>query len=65
MDDAIISAPGVAHAYDLVQLLAIATTTAGTAERRAVRDALERIEQHSVALCATTRHHLHQMIMML
>lgn len=42
-----IEAPvGLAHAYDLVHILARAIETAGTTNRRAVRDALESIETH-------------------
>jgi branched-chain amino acid transport system substrate-binding protein len=37
---------GVAHAYDLTHLLARAIVKAGTADRAAVRDALERLEPH-------------------
>lgn len=40
------SPAGTAHAYDLVHLLARAITEAGTAERAAVRDALERLGRH-------------------
>lgn len=40
------SAIGVAHAYDLVQLLALAIRTAGTSERVAVRKALEQLPPH-------------------
>lgn len=39
----ILSPVGVAHAYDLTHLLARAITKAGTTERKAVRDALERL----------------------
>jgi branched-chain amino acid transport system substrate-binding protein len=42
-----IAAPaGVAHAYDLVHLLAKAIEQAGSADRAKVRDSLERIERH-------------------
>lgn len=40
------SPPGVAHAYDLVHLLARAIEKAGTIDRAAVRDALERLGRH-------------------
>lgn len=40
------SAIGVAHAYDLVHLLAQAITHAGSSERTSVRDALERLPAH-------------------
>jgi branched-chain amino acid transport system substrate-binding protein len=43
-----ISAPtGVAHAYDLVHLLARAVEQAGTTERARVRDALENLDVHA------------------
>jgi branched-chain amino acid transport system substrate-binding protein len=43
-----ISAPtGVAHAYDLVHLLARAVEQAGTTERARVRDALENLDAHT------------------
>ncbi|MEO5374180.1 MAG: DctP family TRAP transporter solute-binding subunit [Alphaproteobacteria bacterium] len=38
---------GTAQAYDLVHLLALAITAAGTTDREAVRDALERIETYA------------------
>ncbi|MBF0614610.1 MAG: DctP family TRAP transporter solute-binding subunit [Magnetococcales bacterium] len=38
---------GMAHAYDLIHLLAVAIRQAGTTERAAVRDALERIPFHA------------------
>jgi branched-chain amino acid transport system substrate-binding protein len=42
-----IKAPvGVAHAYDLTHILARAINMAGSAERPAVRDALEKIREH-------------------
>jgi branched-chain amino acid transport system substrate-binding protein len=42
-----IKAPvGVAHAYDLTHILARAINMAGTTERPAVRDALEKIRTH-------------------
>lgn len=41
---------GVAHAYDLVHLLAAAVKKAGSFGRPAVRDALERIEHHEGAV---------------
>lgn len=44
--DQIVSPAGVAHAYDLVHLLARAMAQAGTTERSRVRDELERIERH-------------------
>lgn len=37
---------GLAHAYDLIHLLALAIEQAGRIDRRAVRDALETIEAH-------------------
>lgn len=37
------AAVGVAHAYDLMHLLAMAVQLAGTTDRKAVRDALERL----------------------
>jgi branched-chain amino acid transport system substrate-binding protein len=37
---------GVAHAYDLTHILARAIALAGSADRRAVRDALERLEPY-------------------
>lgn len=37
---------GTAHAYDLVHLVAKAAEQAGTIDRPAVRDALERIDEH-------------------
>ncbi|GAB6043215.1 ABC transporter substrate-binding protein [Endothiovibrio diazotrophicus] len=40
---AIVSPVGVAHAYDLTHILARAVDQAGTTERSAVRDALERL----------------------
>jgi len=42
----IISPVGTAHAYDLVHLLAKAIEKAGSLERPAIRDALERIESY-------------------
>lgn len=42
-----IKAPvGVAHAYDLMHILARAINAAGTTERSAIRDALERVPEH-------------------
>jgi branched-chain amino acid transport system substrate-binding protein len=42
-----IKAPvGVAHAYDLVHILARAINAAGSVERPAVRNALEKIREH-------------------
>lgn len=41
------SAPGLAHAYDLIHLLAKAITKANTVDRPAVRNALEEIQFHS------------------
>ncbi len=41
------SAPGLAHAYDLIHLLAKAITKANTTDRPAVRNALEEIQSHS------------------
>jgi branched-chain amino acid transport system substrate-binding protein len=37
---------GVAHAYDLMHILARAIELAGSTDRKAVRDALERIRTH-------------------
>lgn len=37
---------GIAHAYDLVQILALAVEAAGSTDRRAVRSALERLPRH-------------------
>ncbi len=59
---AILAPTGVAHAYDLVQLLARAIERAGTTDRGAVRDALERLEpydgavRHYAPAFAPTRH---------
>jgi branched-chain amino acid transport system substrate-binding protein len=39
----ILSQVGVAHAYDLTQLLARAINKAGTTERKAVRNAMEKL----------------------
>jgi len=44
--DHIVAAPAVAHAYDLVHLLAAAIERAGTTDRAAVRDALEQLGLH-------------------
>ncbi|MBX2809467.1 MAG: ABC transporter substrate-binding protein [Cellvibrionaceae bacterium] len=41
------AAVGVVHAYDLVQLLAVAIAQANTTERAAVRDALETIDTYA------------------
>lgn len=41
------AAPGLAHAYDLIHLLARAIAVAGTTDRARVRDALETIPFHS------------------
>lgn len=38
--------PGVAHAYDLVHILALAIERAGSTDRAAVRDALEALESY-------------------
>ncbi|MEO5375400.1 MAG: DctP family TRAP transporter solute-binding subunit [Alphaproteobacteria bacterium] len=43
----ILAPAGTAHAYDLVHLLALAITAAGTTDREAVRDALERIDTYA------------------
>ena len=43
---AIVSPVGVAHAYDLTHILARAVDLAGTTERSAVRDALERVTDY-------------------
>ena len=40
------AAVGVAHAYDLVHLLAVAIDQAGTTDRAKVRDALEHLPRH-------------------
>ncbi|MFC5513192.1 ABC transporter substrate-binding protein [Massilia jejuensis] len=37
---------GVAHAYDLMHILAKAIDLAGSADRKAVRDALEKVREH-------------------
>ncbi len=42
----VMSPPGTAHAYDLIKLLGKAVEKAGSLDRAAVRDALERIESH-------------------
>ena len=44
--DAVISPVGVAHAYDLMHLLARAVQKAGSTDRRKVRDALENLGTH-------------------
>ena len=44
--DGIMSPVGFAHAYDLTHILARAITIAGTADRPAVRDALERVRDY-------------------
>ncbi|NQV45449.1 MAG: ABC transporter substrate-binding protein [Rhodospirillales bacterium] len=44
--DEVLAPAGIAHAYDLVKILAMAVRQAGTLDRAAVRDAMERIEQH-------------------
>ncbi len=44
---AIASPVGVAHAYDLTHLLAKAINLAGSSNRQAVRDALERLPSHT------------------
>lgn len=41
--DHVPAAPGTAHAYDLVHLLALAAEQAGTPDRAAIRDALENL----------------------
>ncbi len=46
----IVAPVGVAQAYDAVHLLARAIQRAGSAERSAVRDALERIPRHTGAI---------------
>ncbi len=38
--------PGIAHAYDLVNLLALAVNESGTLDRSVVRDALEQLPDH-------------------
>lgn len=40
------SPAGTAHAYDLVRILALAVEKAGTTDRRAVRDAMEKIPHY-------------------
>lgn len=58
----ILSAVGVAHAYDLTHLLALAITKAGNIDRHAVRDALEHLGSYDglvrqyKAPFTTTRH---------
>ena len=42
----IVSPVGLAHAYDLTQILALAITKAGTTDRQAVRTALERVTNY-------------------
>ena len=42
-DRTILSPTGVAHAYDLTHILAMAVNLAGSTDRRAVRDALEKV----------------------
>lgn len=42
----VFSPVGTAHAYDLVHILSLAIKRAGTTDRPAVRDALERIERY-------------------
>jgi branched-chain amino acid transport system substrate-binding protein len=37
---------GVAHAYDLMHILARAIDLAGSTDRKAVRDALEKLREH-------------------
>lgn len=44
---AIVSPVGVAHAYDLTHILAKAINLAGSTDREAIRDALERIPAHA------------------
>lgn len=44
--EAVRSPVGVAHAYDLMHLLAKAIDTAGSTDRRKIRDALERLGPH-------------------
>jgi branched-chain amino acid transport system substrate-binding protein len=58
-----IKAPvGVAHAYDMMHILARAINLAGTTERAAVRDALEKLREHKGLIkrykppFTTTRH---------
>lgn len=46
----IVGSPGVAHAYDLVHLICLAATQAGTLERSAVRDALEQLDRFDGAV---------------
>ncbi|SCZ59314.1 DctP family TRAP transporter solute-binding subunit [Thiohalomonas denitrificans] len=49
-DRKILAPAGVAHAYDLVHLLAAAIEQAGSSDRAAVRDALERLKRHDGAV---------------
>ena len=44
---AIVSPAGVAHAYDLTHILAKAINLAGTTDRKAIRDALEKLPSHA------------------
>jgi len=44
--DDILAPTGVAHAYDMLHIVAKAVTLAGSTERSAVRDALERVPEH-------------------
>lgn len=44
--DNIPSPVGIAHAYDLIHLLALAINRAGSADRAAIRDALEKLPAH-------------------
>ncbi|EKE17602.1 MAG: ABC-type branched-chain amino acid transport system, periplasmic component, partial [uncultured bacterium] len=46
----IISAVGVAHAYDLTHLLAKAIDKAGSTDRPAIRNALEKLGSHQGAV---------------
>jgi len=43
----VVAVPGVAHAYDAVHLIALALELAGSTERAALRDALERVPFHA------------------
>ncbi len=46
----VLSAPGLAHAYDLTHLLALAVTRAGSTDRASIRDALEKLGPHEGAI---------------
>ncbi|MGV1100039.1 ABC transporter substrate-binding protein [Thiovibrio sp. JS02] len=46
---------GVAHAYDLIHILALAVNRAGTTERSAIRDALEQVRDYDGLIKAYPR----------